>query len=84
MPEAGMTGRHKLLLDVSEVAETLGCGRTFVYGLISSGQLVPVKLGKLTRVPAATVEAFVARKSLEATPTPRHRLSVGNGVGRRG
>lgn len=84
MSEAGVAAQPKLLLDVSEVAETLGCGRTFVYGLISSGELVAVKLGKLTRVPAAAVEEFVARKSLEAIPTPRHCLSAGNGLGRRG
>jgi excisionase family DNA binding protein len=50
-----------LLLRVSEVAERLGCGRTFVYELISSGELETVKLGRLRRVPVAALDALVER-----------------------
>ena len=50
-----------LLLTVTEVAERLGCGRTFVYELISSGELETVKLGRLRRVPVAALDALVER-----------------------
>lgn len=50
-----------LLLSVPEVARMLSCGRTNVYHLMSTGALESVKLGGLRRVPAAAVEAYVAR-----------------------
>jgi excisionase family DNA binding protein len=66
MPEV-LAGRRayagKLLLDVVEVAGVLGCGRTYVYELINRGELRPVKLGRLTRIPVASVEDFVRRKT---------------------
>jgi len=40
-----------LLLTITEVTERLGCGRTFVYELISTGELETVKLGRLRRIP---------------------------------
>lgn len=50
----------KLLLDVREVASLLGCGRTYVYGMIQRGELPVVKLGRLTRIPASSVADMVA------------------------
>ncbi len=55
-----------LLLTVREVAERLGCGRTFVYELISSGDLETVKLGRLRRVPVAALDALVERLRVDA------------------
>lgn len=55
-----------LLLTVSEVAERLGCGRTFVYELIGSGELETVKLGRLRRVPVAALDALVERHRARA------------------
>ena len=55
-----------VLLTVREVAERLGCGRTFVYELISTGELETVKLGRLRRVPAAAVDALVERHKASA------------------
>ena len=49
----------KLLLDVKEVASLLGCGRTYVYGMIQRGELPVVKLGRLTRIPVRAVAEFV-------------------------
>ena len=59
-------GRAQLLLTVREVAERLGCGRTFVYELISTGELETVKLGRLRRVPVAAVDALVERHKASA------------------
>ncbi|MHB8488535.1 MAG: helix-turn-helix domain-containing protein [Candidatus Dormibacteria bacterium] len=50
-----------LLLTITDVAERLGCGRTFVYELISSGELETVKLGRLRRVPVASLDALIER-----------------------
>jgi len=55
-----------LLLTVREVAERLGCGRTFVYELISSGEIETVKLGRLRRVPVAALDALVERLRVDA------------------
>lgn len=53
----------RLVLDVNEVAALLGVGRSFVYHLINTGQLPIVKLGRLTRIPKAAIEDFVAASS---------------------
>ncbi|HXC75685.1 MAG TPA: helix-turn-helix domain-containing protein [Candidatus Acidoferrum sp.] len=50
-----------LLLTVPEVAERLGCGRTFVYELISTGELETVRLGRLRRVPVTALDALIER-----------------------
>ena len=52
---------QKLLLNVNEVASLLGCGRTYVYGMIQRGELPVVKLGRLTRIPATSVAEMVTR-----------------------
>lgn len=53
---------EKLLLDVREAASVLGCGRTYVYGMIQRGELPAVKLGRLTRIPTASLREFVERQ----------------------
>lgn len=50
------------LLDVEGVAAELKCGRTFVFKLIGSGELEAIELGRLTRVPRASIRVFVERK----------------------
>jgi excisionase family DNA binding protein len=54
-----------LLMTIQEVAATLRCGRTCVYQLIGRGELPALKLGRLTRIPAAAVDAFVSRQLYE-------------------
>lgn len=54
-----------VLLTPEQVADALSCGRTHVFGLIQSGALPSVKLGRLRRVPASAVEAYVARLMVE-------------------
>lgn len=49
-----------LLLTVEEAARRLRIGRTLVYQLISSGKLESVKVGRLRRVPAECLPAYVA------------------------
>ena len=61
----GVRGRA-LLLTVGETAARLGCGRTFVYELISTGELETVKLGRLRRVPMAALDALIERLRVSA------------------
>src|SRR2546425_961145 len=55
---------ERMLLTVPEAADLLGCGRSFLYGLMSKRQLPRVKLGRLTRIP------------MQALPVPDARLTV--------
>jgi excisionase family DNA binding protein len=61
---------RRTLLTVPEVAAMLGCGRTLVYDLIGSRELPVVKVGRLTRVPVAAVDAFVSRHLTSAVSSP--------------
>ena len=63
---------EKLLLNVDEAAHLLGCRRTYLYGMIQRGELPVVKLGRLTRVPAAALEGYV-RERWEQAPTAGFR-----------
>lgn len=51
------------LLSVADVAESLGCSRGHVYGLIGTGALTPINItaGKRskTRIRESDVEAFI-------------------------
>jgi excisionase family DNA binding protein len=60
--EAPKAKASPLLLTVQEVAAALRCGRTCVYELVGRGELPVIKLGRLTRIPAAALEAFVSRR----------------------
>jgi excisionase family DNA binding protein len=51
----------KLLLDIVEVCEMLGCSRALVYTLLRRGELRSVKLGRATRFRPADVEGLVDR-----------------------
>ena len=52
--------QDEMLLTVEEAARRLRIGRTLVYQLISSGELESVKVGRLRRVPAECLPAYVA------------------------
>jgi len=52
--------QDELLLTVEEAARRLRIGRTLVYQLISAGELESVKVGRLRRVPAECLPAYVA------------------------
>ena len=53
--------RDKLLLSVSEAAGLLGIGRTKVYELMAAGELRPVHIGRLCRLPVDEVLGYVGR-----------------------
>ena len=49
----------RLLLTVEEAAEMLGIGRTLAYALVSAGELPSVTLGRLRRIPTASLRTWV-------------------------
>ena len=52
---------EKLLLSPEEAAEALGVGRSRVYDLMRTRQLLSVRIGKSRRVPVAEIHAYVER-----------------------
>jgi excisionase family DNA binding protein len=50
----------KLLLTPDEAATALGIKRTFLYHLLTSGQLYSVKVGRTRRVPLIALQEYVA------------------------
>ena len=50
---------EKLLLKPMEAAEALQIGRTRIYEMLASGELISVRLGRVLRVPVATLQAWV-------------------------
>jgi len=49
-----------LLLTVEEAADRLHIGRTLMYGLVSSGAVKSVTIGRLRRVPAECLEQYIS------------------------
>ncbi len=50
-----------LLLKVEAAAARLGVGRSTLYETIRRGEIESVLIGRSRRIPAAAVEAYVAR-----------------------
>ncbi|MFC9971831.1 helix-turn-helix domain-containing protein [Spirillospora sp. NPDC127200] len=55
-----ITADADLLLTVEEAARRLKIGRTQMYRLIASGEVQSVTIGRLRRVPAECLSAYVA------------------------
>ncbi len=56
----------KLLLDVKEVAELLGCGRSHIYGYVMRGELKSFKLGRRRKIAIESVLDFIQKQRAEA------------------
>ncbi len=51
----------RALLTVEAAAAQLSVGRTTMYALIKTGDIVTVRVGRLRRVPAESLAAYAAR-----------------------
>jgi excisionase family DNA binding protein len=51
----------KLLLDVEEVAQILGVGRSHLYTYLLRGQLRSLKLGRRRKIPVEAVREFITK-----------------------
>lgn len=52
---------ERLLLSVVEAAQRLGIGRTLMYELLAAGQVQSVHVGRLHKIPARALDAYVVR-----------------------
>lgn len=51
----------KLLLSITDAAESLSLGRTAVYELLNAGELTSVHVGRRRLIPAEAVELYARR-----------------------
>lgn len=54
------THNTPIVLTIEEAARRLGVGRTTMYGLVTSGEVRSVTIGRLRRVPARCLEEYVS------------------------
>lgn len=59
----------KELLGPEELAEVLGCGRTYTYQLLRNQAIPSFKLGKLRKVRRRDVERFIEEQTAGAKQT---------------
>ncbi|MBP2340419.1 excisionase family DNA binding protein [Saccharothrix coeruleofusca] len=55
----------RALLSVEDAARALSIGRTTMFGLIKSGAIASVQIGRLRRIPSAAIAEFTARLTAE-------------------
>jgi excisionase family DNA binding protein len=67
-PRESRPGRP-LLLTVKEAAVLIGVGRTTLYKLMDTGDIVSVRVGSSRRIPLTSVYEFVDRLCPSAEPT---------------
>jgi excisionase family DNA binding protein len=56
----------RLAFPVAETAQLLGIGKTKTRELIKTGQLVSIRTGRRLLVPRSEIEAYIARRLVEA------------------
>jgi excisionase family DNA binding protein len=61
---------NRMLLTVEEAAEQLGIGRTTAWGLVKSGELESVQIGRLRRVHVDAIRSYASQ--LAAGETTSH------------
>ncbi len=70
MTTTNRTDAPRVLLSVEDAAERLALSRTRLYGLIKTGEIVSVRVGRLRRVPVEALAAFTARLIAEQSQPP--------------
>ena len=64
----GTTSANWELLDPEELAEVLGCGRSYAYQLLATQAIPSFKLGKLRRIRRRDVERFIEERAAFFVP----------------
>ena len=59
---------QRLLLRISEVAETLGIGRTKIYEMIATGELPTVRVGRAVRISVTALQKWVEQREQQNMP----------------
>ena len=57
--------RHRLTVRIREACHMTGIGRSKLYELIQEGQIEVIKIGAMTLVPVASLEAFIAAHRMQ-------------------
>lgn len=66
---------EKLLRSVSETEQLLDLGHSTLNGLLQSGELPSLKLGRRRLVPQSAIEEFI-RRQMAAQKTPETSISA--------
>jgi excisionase family DNA binding protein len=53
------TAGEQLVMTMEDAAERLCIGRTLMYSLVKAGAIESVRIGRLRRVPAEALDAFI-------------------------
>lgn len=64
-----------MLLTVPDAARRLGISRSLLYELLANGVVESIRIGRLRRVPAAALAAFVDERRAEVRSSP-----IGSGL----
>ena len=56
----------RLLLNVAEVQQLTGLGRTKAYALVESGEIPSIRIGRARRVPYSALLQWIQRKLQES------------------
>jgi len=67
VPNTEIRTSEAMLFTVEEAADILGIGRTTIYKLLNSGDLLGVKIGRARRVPRSELDRYVAARLTMAT-----------------
>lgn len=60
-----LIGVERTLLRAAEVIESTGLSRSTIYGLIASGELPSVRVGRAIRIPVQGFKQWIERKATE-------------------
>jgi excisionase family DNA binding protein len=67
--ESQTTPVPRVMLTPEQAAEALGIGRTTVFALIKTGELRSLLIGRLRRIPADEIDAYITRLATQQRPT---------------
>lgn len=59
--EAANPAPYPLTVRLSEACRITGMGRTKLYALIKKGEIVTVKIGRVTLIPVSSIETMLER-----------------------
>ena len=69
----------RLLYAISEISEATNLGQTTVKGLIYTGELDSIKVGRRRLVPVESIDKFIAARD-ELVPATLIRFEIGMGT----
>ena len=63
------TDQPRTLLSVEDAARRLSLGRTTMFGLIHTGEILSVRIGRLRRIPLTALDTYTDRLTAEQNVT---------------